>query len=79
MRLERGYTTETFDFRDPTAQGWLCADLAELYCCTPHSGYPSCHLSISWFALVTLGVDQCGPLVQGFGDVVCVVLGGCAE
>ncbi|WP_371928403.1 gp19.5 family protein [Pseudomonas sp. BGI-2] len=29
--------------------------------------------------LVTLGVAQGGPLVEGLGDVVCVVLGGCAE
>jgi len=27
--------------------------------------------------LVTLGVAQGGPLVEAFGDVVCVVLGGC--
>ncbi|WP_419789377.1 gp19.5 family protein [Pseudomonas petrae] len=26
---------------------------------------------------VTLGVTQGGPLVQAFGDVVCVLLGGC--
>ncbi|WP_371928419.1 gp19.5 family protein [Pseudomonas sp. BGI-2] len=29
--------------------------------------------------LVTLGVAQGGPLVEAFGDVVCVLLGGCAE
>ncbi|WP_408980641.1 gp19.5 family protein [Pseudomonas sp. B21-015] len=28
--------------------------------------------------LVTLGVAQGGPLVEGFGNVVCVLLGGCA-
>ncbi|WP_423242121.1 gp19.5 family protein [Pseudomonas viridiflava] len=28
--------------------------------------------------LVTLGVAQGGTLVDGFGDVVCVVLGGCS-
>ena len=27
--------------------------------------------------LVSLGVVQCGPLVETFGDVVCVLLGGC--
>ena len=27
--------------------------------------------------LVSLGVAQGGPLVEGFGDVVCVLLGGC--
>ncbi|WP_369077125.1 gp19.5 family protein [Pseudomonas abieticivorans] len=27
--------------------------------------------------LVTLGVAQGGPLVEGFEDVVCVALGGC--
>lgn len=27
--------------------------------------------------LVTLGVVQGGPLVETFGDVVCVLLGGC--
>jgi len=28
--------------------------------------------------LVTLGAVQGGPLAEGLGDVVCVVLGGCA-
>ncbi|WP_371858209.1 MULTISPECIES: gp19.5 family protein [unclassified Pseudomonas] len=28
--------------------------------------------------LVSLGVAQGGPLVEGFGNVVCVLLGGCA-
>ena len=28
--------------------------------------------------LVSLGVVQGGPLVELFGDVVCVLLGGCA-
>jgi len=27
--------------------------------------------------LVSLGVVQGGPLVETFGDVVCVLLGGC--
>lgn len=27
--------------------------------------------------LVSLGVVQGGPLVERFGDVVCVLLGGC--
>ncbi|MFL1495429.1 gp19.5 family protein [Pseudomonas antarctica] len=27
--------------------------------------------------LVTLGAVQGGPLVEAFGDVVCVLLGGC--
>ena len=27
--------------------------------------------------LVSLGVAQGGPMVEGLGDVVCVVLGGC--
>jgi hypothetical protein len=27
--------------------------------------------------LVTLGVAQGGPLVDGFGHVVCALLGGC--
>lgn len=27
--------------------------------------------------LVTLGAVQGGPLVEGFGDVVCVLLSGC--
>lgn len=29
--------------------------------------------------LVSLGVVQGGPLVERFGDVVCVLLGVCAE
>ncbi|MBX8511937.1 gp19.5 family protein [Pseudomonas cichorii] len=29
--------------------------------------------------LVTLGVSQGGPLGEAFGDVVCVLLGGCVE
>lgn len=29
--------------------------------------------------LVTLGVKQGGPLGEAFGNVVCVVLGGCAD
>ncbi|WP_408005407.1 gp19.5 family protein [Pseudomonas huanghezhanensis] len=29
--------------------------------------------------LVTLGVAQGGPLVEAFGNVVCVLLGGCVE
>ena len=28
--------------------------------------------------LVSLGVAQGGPLVEGFGNVVCVLLGGCS-
>ncbi|WP_420902540.1 gp19.5 family protein [Pseudomonas chlororaphis] len=28
---------------------------------------------------VSLGVAQGGLLVEGFGNVVCVLLGGCAE
>lgn len=28
--------------------------------------------------LVTFGVAQGGPLVEGLGDVMCVLLGGCA-
>ncbi|EPF1337467.1 gp19.5 family protein [Pseudomonas aeruginosa] len=29
--------------------------------------------------LVTLGINQGGHLVESFGDVVCVLLGGCVE
>lgn len=28
---------------------------------------------------VSFGAVQSGPLVERFGDVVCVLLGGCAE
>ncbi|MNJ81188.1 hypothetical protein D3C77_798720 [compost metagenome] len=29
--------------------------------------------------LVSLGVSQGGPLVEHFGNVVCLLLGGCTE